>query len=106
MSEIPKALCKHWIHSREEDTADEEVYRPENYELPPSRWRKSFEIKDNGEFIKYNIGPTDMEYTKASKYTIKQQDTTEIIVEEPSIPSMSIISYDDNILKVKKRMRT
>jgi hypothetical protein len=27
-----------------------------------------------------------MEYTTASKYTIKQQDTTDIIVEEPSIP--------------------
>ena len=33
----PNLLSQRWIHSREEDTATEMVYRPAGFPLPPSR---------------------------------------------------------------------
>ncbi len=36
-------LCQRWIHSHEEDTDTEMVYRPADFAFPPSRGRTGFE---------------------------------------------------------------
>jgi hypothetical protein len=53
------ALPRHWVHSHEEDTDTEKVFRPAAYNFPPARGRSSFELKQNGNLIEYKIGPTD-----------------------------------------------
>jgi hypothetical protein len=102
MSEIPRALCKRWRHSREEDTDEEEVYRPETYNLPPSRYRNSFEICENGEFVQYGITSGDRPSKSVGKFKIVKDDTTNIITNVPSTPEIKIVSYDDNMLRIKK----
>ena len=37
-------MFKHWTHSREEDSEGIKVYRPNEYNFPPSRGREGFEL--------------------------------------------------------------
>ena len=55
----PATIFRHWVHSREEDTGDLEVYRPHGFAFPPSFGRDGFEMRKNGEFIQDDIGPAD-----------------------------------------------
>lgn len=60
MSENRRAdLCQHWVHSHEEDTYTEKVFRPASYDFPPSRGRLSFELKEDDRMVRYGIGTTD-----------------------------------------------
>ena len=44
-------LPKKWVHSKEEDTETEMVYRPSTYSFPPVRGgRVSLDIKPDGTF--------------------------------------------------------
>lgn len=52
-------LYRRWVHSFEEDTPQYWVYRPDDYEFPPSRGRDGFSITEDGSFVEYRIGPTD-----------------------------------------------
>jgi hypothetical protein len=105
MSEIPRALCRKWIHSNEEDTEEESVYRPENFNFPPSRYRNQFEICDNGEIIQYVVAQGAMTTKTSSKFKIVEDGIIKIIAEDLKLPQITITTYDDNILKVKKKKR-
>jgi len=52
-------LVHRWVHSHEEDTPTEMVFRPATFKFPRSRGRTSFELKPDGSLIEYRIGPTD-----------------------------------------------
>ena len=54
-----KILRRRWVHSHEEDTDREMVFRPAAFEFPPSRGRRSFELKPDGALLEGRIGPTD-----------------------------------------------
>ncbi len=41
-------LAQHWVHSHEEDTEEEMVFRPASYPFPPSRGRKSLQLEPGG----------------------------------------------------------
>jgi hypothetical protein len=55
----PDAVAGHWIHSHEEDTPTEMVFRPANFNFPPSRGRHGFELQRDGTYVETAIGPTD-----------------------------------------------
>lgn len=57
--DLPQAIFRHWIHSREEDTGGNEVFRPEGFAFPPSFGRDGFEMLLNGQFIQEDVGPAD-----------------------------------------------
>lgn len=63
-----KALPQTWIHSHEEDTAEETVFRPASYPLPPSRGRKSFQLKPDGSAISSGPGPDDRSLKAQGKW--------------------------------------
>ena len=52
-------LYNHWVHSNEEDSPTEKVFRPASYNFPRSRGRFSFELKRDGTAVFHGIGPTD-----------------------------------------------
>jgi hypothetical protein len=56
---IDDALFGHWIHSREEDLDDIQVFRPENFTFPVSFGRDGFRIFDDGTFLQEDIGAAD-----------------------------------------------
>lgn len=53
------ALERAWVHSHEEDTADEQVFRPADFAFPPSRGRRGFDLRPDGSYAESAPGPTD-----------------------------------------------
>jgi hypothetical protein len=53
-------LCRRWLHSHEEDTAQEMVYRPAGFSFPPSRGRIGFELHPDGSLVWIGIGRGDV----------------------------------------------
>ncbi len=74
-------LCKRWVHSRQEDSATETVYRPADFPLPPSRGRTGFEFNADGTFKRIGIGPTDISQVKKGTWQIDGAHPDQIHVE-------------------------
>ena len=53
------ALQRHWVHSHEEDTDGEMVFRPDSYGFPPSRGRAALDLRADGSYVDSTPGPTD-----------------------------------------------
>ena len=54
------AVVGRWVHSHEEDTDEELVYRPASHPFPPSRGRTSFELRPDGTYVELSPGPVDV----------------------------------------------
>jgi len=67
-------LHRHWVHSREEDTATETVFRPADFPFPPARGRESFELQAGGSLVSYGIGPTDRRVETKGRWTLGDDD--------------------------------
>ena len=48
----PEVLQRAWVHSHEEDTGAEMVFRPAGYSFPRSRGRRSFELTPGGKLTR------------------------------------------------------
>jgi len=57
----PERLQGRWVHSHEEDTDDELVFRAADsgYEFPRSRGRQAFELRPDGSYVGSAPGPAD-----------------------------------------------
>ena len=53
------ALERKWVHAHEEDSEDELVFRPATRQLPPSRGRRSFDLRPDGSYLERSPGPVD-----------------------------------------------
>ena len=56
-------LCRRWSHAHEEDSSGSSVFRPEDFPLPPSRGRRSYEFAADGTVLLISPGPTDRRET-------------------------------------------
>ncbi len=71
-----------WIHSKEEDTDKEEVFRKEGYKFPPARGRKNVIINANNTVFYNKIAANDafdrvngrLEKVDATKFQIVLED--------------------------------
>jgi hypothetical protein len=98
-----ECIYNHWIHSYEEDTENEKVYRLSTFEFPPSRGRDGFEIKENGEFILYITGPADRPQKIFGNFTIESNKLhVELTSNIQKSYTMTILSCDENQLKIQK----
>lgn len=89
----------HWVHSREEDADGVRIYRPRDFDFPPSRGREGFEITENGTFIAHEIGPGDGLVKASARWTI---DRLRIGFDGQRPPyALEILSYDANTLRVR-----
>ena len=53
-------LKQKWTHSFEEDSDQEQVFRPANYPFNRSRGRNQFDLKENGEVANFQLGRNDV----------------------------------------------
>ena len=100
---MPDLLQKRWLHSHEEDSDTEMVFRPASFKFPPSRGRAGFDLKPNSSFIEIGIAPADG--PQESKGTWQLLDNKlELYKPSSSTPArtMQIVSADKNRLVVKK----
>lgn len=102
MKILPPEIFKHWIHSREEDSDGKLIYRPEGYKFPLARGRTGFEIKEDGEFICYDIGPDDRSKKMTGHWWIEDSNKVQVEFEdkihEPFM--IEILSVENEILVV------
>jgi hypothetical protein len=59
VADLPPELFQHWMHSHEEDSGDVQVYRPADYDFPPARGRRGFDLRPDGELRLYGPSPSD-----------------------------------------------
>src|SRR5258705_6314054 len=98
-----KLLARHWVHSAEEDTATETVYRPSDFPLPPSRGRAGLEFSGDGTFKRIGIGATDISRVVEGSWKIESADAKEVSVTVDNEPRlMKIQELKQDRLAIKK----
>ena len=65
------AVVGHWVHSHEEDTDAEMVFRPASYPFPPSRGRTSFELRPDGRYVERSPGPVDVPVESKGSWSLE-----------------------------------
>jgi hypothetical protein len=99
-----KQLQQRWVHAHEEDTDDEMVFRPADYDLPPSRGRLAFELRPDGTFAEAGLGPADV--PEEASGTWELEDGERIVLGEGAsqgVPRvLPIASAEPRRLVIKK----
>jgi hypothetical protein len=100
----PDDIARHWVHSHEEDTAAEMVFRPATFDLPPSRGRASFELKPDRTYIEGAIGPADVPRELHGVWSVEDEGGDTVLnVRSPSgSRSFKVISVDADRLVISK----
>ena len=98
------ALARKWVHSHEEDTSDQTVFRPETFKFPPSRGRKSFELRPDGTMVHSGIGPDDRPNLRTGSWQLKETDTLVLQPSDSNTQStvMRVIQVGPDGLIIKK----
>lgn len=79
------------------------VFRPASFEFPPSRGRRSFELRPDGRLVEGGIGPTDRPLETHGSWELENNDRL-VLRPAPSAPPhvMKIASVDENRLVIEK----
>jgi hypothetical protein len=98
------ALHQHWVHSHEEDTETERVFRPASFAFPRSRGRSAMALKPDGGLVETGIGPTDRPQDSLETWKLEGDDTLSIYEKGKRKPkrTMKILSLDKDRLVIKK----
>lgn len=65
------AIEGRWVHSHEEDTDEEMVFRPADHALPPSRGRTSFDLRADGTYVESSPGPVDVPVESGGRWSLQ-----------------------------------
>jgi hypothetical protein len=102
--DLPSAIFRHWIHSREEDAGDLEVYRPEGFAFPPSFGRDGFEMRKDGIFVLDVIGDADGVEKVLGRWTSAGSRGVSVCFDDPGRPGFSfeVVDVADDILRIRR----
>jgi hypothetical protein len=97
-------LEKHWVHSHEEDTADEVVYRPSTHAFPRSRGRSRIELRGDGRYVEHPIGPADRPLAQRGTWELgdEQPPSLHLSPEKDGPRVLRIVSVGADRLVVKR----
>ena len=101
----PQQLEGTWLTSREENSGDTLVFRPNTYTFPPSRGRTGFAIKPFGRFEQFDIAPTDGLATRPGTWTADGPTRLRIHLTDGRQPDFTyeILSLQNKVLKLRRR---
>jgi hypothetical protein len=105
MAEVKKdVLQRQWVHSHEEDSAGEMVYRPADYDFPLSRGRTSLDLKPGGALVEQGAPGADDRQQKGDGRWELQGDKLALYSGSTDEPSrvLHIKSADEDRLVIKK----
>jgi hypothetical protein len=98
----PAALKRRCVHSHEEDTEGEQVFRPASYAFPPSRGRSAFELRADGSFAESTPGPADRpEETEGGTWKL-EDDRLELCAPDGSTRRLKIETAEPDRLVVRR----
>lgn len=103
MADLQTCLLGHWTHSHEEDTQAVRVYRPADYNFPPSRGRMGMEFQAGGKLIYYGIARGDGAAEANGRWSLEAPDRVRIVVDSDRVQPfvLQVVSCDEQQLKVK-----
>jgi hypothetical protein len=98
------SLHQHWVHSHEEDTETELVFRPASFAFPRSRGRTAFTLKPDGGLVEIGIGPTDRRQESKGTWKLEDDDTLLFYEKKQTKPKrkMKIVSVDKDRLVLRR----
>lgn len=100
----PESLFACWSASYEEniETAKEKIYRPCDYNFPPSRFRQSIVFDKKGTCQVLHVGETDAHYYVDCKWTYNKRKKIMNIADDKGKVKMKmkIVSVDKKKLKI------
>jgi hypothetical protein len=97
-----KALHRRWIHSHEEDTDSERVFRPDTYEFPPSRGRMSVELRPDGTYVESAPGPVDVPEQSEGQWALEGDRLVLGAAGDRPGHAWEIVAAEDDRLTVRK----
>jgi len=99
-----KSLHQQWVHSHEEDTETEMVYRPATFAFPRSRGRSAMTLKPHGELVELGIGPADRPQESQGTWKLEDNGTLSICEKGKKKPkrTMKILSFDRSRMVLEK----
>ncbi len=90
----------------EEVTEGVEVYRPRDFDFPPSFPRPGFEIKENGEFQEYVPAPNDAEVVpgRTGHWTAVGGNIIRVRFDDPEAEpyALRMVSVEDGFLRITR----
>ncbi|MHC4972399.1 MAG: hypothetical protein ACYTG3_08700 [Planctomycetota bacterium] len=96
-------LHRHWVHSHEEDTERERVYRPATFPFPPSRGRTGFDLKPDNRCAGFGIAPADGVEEYAATWDLDDDDRLTIYDDRRRpVHVLQLVSVDDDRLVVRR----
>ena len=98
------ALTRRWVHAHEEDSGDTLVFRPDTYKFPPSRGRRSFDLRADGALIDHRIGPDDRPRQEAGSWRLTDTNDLELVPGEPGRRStrMRVLEVSPDRLVIRR----
>ena len=98
-----RLLQRHWVHSHEEDTATETVYRPATWPFPPSRGRTGFDLKPDHRCAGFAIAPADGVEEHPATWELDDDDRLTIYDDrQRPVRVMQLVSVEGDRLVVRK----
>jgi hypothetical protein len=102
-----KTLQKHWIHSYEEDSESEKVFRPSDYKFALSRRpREFFQLNQDGTLLSSDSFANDSPTFKSGNWAIEKDDKLIIYPNEKKLKTeakeLIIASIEKDKLILKK----
>ena len=95
-----------WVHAHEEDTEDEQVFRPAGTDLPPSRGRMAFDLRADGTFAEIGLGVTDVPEEATGSWVVSGDKITLSDGATQGVPrEMEVVAADEERLVIRKRPR-
>jgi hypothetical protein len=92
-------LAGRWVHSHEEDTADEMVFRSADYAFPPSRGREAIDLRPDGSYAGTVPGPVDKPVAGDTGEWTLEDDGRRLRLGDRVL---DVTSVADGVLKVRK----
>jgi hypothetical protein len=96
------SLTQTWVHSHEEDSPGEMIFRPGSYPMPPSRGRRSFQLLQDGQLRSAGPGPDDRIVPSQGTWSMSQPDVLTMKSAGGATSTMKILSVENDKLVVKK----
>lgn len=102
--ELKEVVQGSWVHSHEEDTETEKVFRPADYNFPPARGRTGFHLEPSGSLVEIGPAPDDRIQSQKGTWEVTQDGDLIIRPESPKRTSqlLKIVSAEKDKLVVKK----
>lgn len=99
---LPPEIFKRWKHSFEEDSEGVKIYRPFDFTLPPAFGRDGLELREDGTFIRYDIGPADGVIEVPGHWSARTPHEIDVFFDNPRIAPMTlhVLSVSDDELRI------